>query len=402
MVACSGKQDSSTAESTATPVQVEPAKTDTIQKIITAEAVLYPLKQASIVPKISAPVQRFLVSRGEKVQEGQLLAVLENRDLVATANESKELYEQARAGYETTSAATLPEDLIKATSDLEAARQGLYSAKRVYDSRAALFREGALAQKSVDDAKVALVRAQSQFDTANSHLKSLQTVAQAAQLKSAQAQMKAAQAHYEASVVQASYAEIRSPITGVIADRPLNIGEMASSGSALFSIIDVSRVVARANLSVQDAANLKVGDKAVITGPGGEVTGKVTVVSPSVDPSSITVGVWAEAPDPKGCLKLGTTATLAIDAGVISNAVVVPADAILSSDDGGQKVMVVGSDSLAHERKVKLGTRSGDQVQILTGIKPGEQVITQGALGLDDKAKVLTSKAEDKPADEAK
>src|ERR1700750_514954 len=86
LVAGSSKQDSGGAESTpATPVQVETAKNDTIQRVITAEAVLYPLKQATIVPKISAPVQKFLVNRGDRVSEGQLLAVLENRDLVAAA-----------------------------------------------------------------------------------------------------------------------------------------------------------------------------------------------------------------------------------------------------------------------------------------------------------------------------
>jgi multidrug efflux pump subunit AcrA (membrane-fusion protein) len=398
---CSDRQAANSAESeAAAPVQVEPVTNDTIQRIITAEAVLYPLQQASIVPKISAPVQRFFVNRGDKVRRGQLLAVLENRDLVAAANESNELYRQAQATYESTTAATMPDDMTKATADVEAAQQALDSARKVYENRVALQREGALAQKLVDDAKVALVQAQSQFDTAQQHLKSLQTVGQAEQKRGAQAQMEAAKGHYESAAAQASYAEIRSPISGVIADRPLNLGEMASSGSALFSIVDTSRVVARANFSVQDAASIKVGDKVKITGAGGELTGKITVVSPAVDLSSTTVGVWAEAADPKRCLKLGTTASLAIDAGSILNAVVVPADAILSSDEGGEKVMVAGSDSLAHERKVKLGIRSGDVVQILSGVKPGEQVITQGALGLDDKAKIQIGKAEDKSGED--
>jgi len=407
LVACSGKQDTKAAETNAaesepaTPVQVEAAKKEGIQRIITAEAVLYPLKQATIVPKIGAPVQKFLVNRGDRVYEGQLLAVLESRDLVAAAEESKSLYEQAEATYETTTEATMLEDLTKAQADVESAREGLDSAKRVYDSRLALLHEGALAQKLVEDAKVALVQAQSQYTTVQQHLKALQTVSQLEQRKAAQAQMQAAKAHYNATAVQALYAEIRSPIKGVVADRPLNLGEMASSGSPLFSIIDTSRVIARANFPVQEAAAIRVGDKATITGPGGEVTGKVTVVSPSVDPSSTTVGVWVEAPDPKGCLKLGTTATVSIDAGGISNAVVVPAVAILSSDEGGEKVMLVGSDGLAHERKVKLGIRSGDDVQILSGVNPGDQVITQGALGLDDKAKIRVVKAEDNGTDEA-
>ncbi len=386
----------------ATPVQVAIAKREPIQQIITAEAILYPLKQATIVPKISAPVQRFLVQRGDHVREGQLLAVLEDRDLVAGAQESQQLYQQAQATYQNTAAATMPDDMTKAKTDVESARQGLEAAKKVYENREALLREGALAQKLVDDAKVAMVQAQSQYETAEQHLKSLETVGRTEQLKSAQAQMDAAKAHYQSAEAQVSYAEVRSPINGVIADRPLNLGEMASSGSALFSVVDISQVVARANIPVHEAASIRVGKPATISGPGGELAGKVTVVSPSVDPSTTTVEVWVEAPNRGEKLKLGTTVQISVSAGEIPDAIVVPVAALLASDEGGEKVMVAGADSLAHEQKVQVGVRSGDDVQILSGVKAGDQVITDGALGLDDKAKIQIGKPEEKDAGASK
>jgi len=282
--------------------------------------------------------------------------------------------------------------LTKAKTDVESARQALDAAQRVYDNRQALLRQGALAQKLVDDAKVALVQAQSQFETAQQHLKSLQTVGRTEQVKSAQAQEAAAKAHYENAQAQVSYAEVRSPMNGVISDRPINVGEMASSGSALVSIVDLSRVVARASVPVQQTAALKVSAPATISGAGGELTGKVTVVSPAVDPNTTTIQVWVEAPNPGERLKLGSTVQISIDAGAIPNAIVVPLPALLASDEGGEKVMVAGSDGLAHERPVKTGVRSGDDVQILDGVKEGEQVITQGGLGLDDKAKIEVTK----------
>jgi multidrug efflux pump subunit AcrA (membrane-fusion protein) len=76
----------------------------------------------------------------------------------------------------------------------------------------------------------------------------------------------------------------------------------------------------------------------------------------------------------------------------VRDAIVIPVSALLSSDEGGEKVMVAGADSLAHERPVTVGIRSGDDVQIIKGLKPAEQVITQGALGLDDKAKIQITK----------
>lgn len=391
MAACSrgGKENAEDGEAeAATPVQIAEAKRGAIHNIITAEAILFPVKQANIVPKISAPVQRFFAQRGDHVREGQLLAVLEDRDLVATAQESKDLYAQAQAAYKTVAAATVPEDVIKARADVEAARQGLEAAKRVYENRAKLFTEGALAQKLVDDAKVAFVQAQAQFDTAQEHLRAFNSVGRSEQVKSAQAQMEAAKAHYESAQAQVSYAEVRSPMSGVVSDRPLNIGEMASSGSALFSIVDIAHVVARASIPVHDAAAIKLGRHAKITGPGGELNGKVTVVSPAVDPNTTTVEVWVEAPNPDEELKPGTTVRISVDVGEIENAVIVPVAALLSSEEGGDKVMIAGSDGLAHESKVETGVREGDAVQIVRGVKPGDEVITEGGLGLDDKAKI--------------
>ncbi|HEX4772832.1 MAG TPA: efflux RND transporter periplasmic adaptor subunit [Bryobacteraceae bacterium] len=396
LLGCAGKPKSGEADDaeSATPVQVEAAKTATIHQTVTAEAVLYPVRQAGIVPKISAPVKRLLVERGTHVTEGQLLVVLENRDLSALAQEGRGLYQQAQAAYETTTRATVPEDLKKAATDLDAARIAVDAAKKVYESRQNLLKEGAIAQKLVDDARVALAQAQAQFDVAQQRFNDVQTVGHTEQLKSAGAQLDAAKAHLEGAETQASYAEIRSPINGIVSDRPLNVGEMVSSGSAVISVVDISEVIARANLPVAKAAGIKTGDAATISGPGGDIAGRVTVVSPAVDPNTTTIEVWVQAKNPEERLKPGLTTQLTIQVADIPNAITVPVSALLSSDEGGEKVMIVGSDSLAHEQPVKIGVRDGDDVQILSGVKPGDRVITQGALGLDDKAKVKVSAAE--------
>jgi HlyD family secretion protein len=402
--ACSknGKAPDATEDAeSATPVQVAVAQRATIHEIVAAQSVLFPVRQGNIVPKISAPIQRFLVQRGDHVREGQVVAMLENRDLASAAEESKGLYQQARASYQTTTGATIPEDTVKAETDLETAKQSYEAAKKVYESRLALLNEGALARKLVDDAKVSMVQAQSLYETTQQHFKLLQSISRTEQLKGAQAQLDAAKAHYESAAAQASYAEVRSPLTGIVSDRPLNVGEMATSGSALLSIVDISRIVARSNLSVAQAADVRVGQSATISGPGGDVNGKVTVVSPAVDPSTTTVQVWVEAANPGERLKPGMTAQISIQIDALSNALVVPKSALLSLAEGGDKIMVAGTDSLAHERPVKVGVREGDNIQLLSGIKEGEQVITVGGLGLDDKAKItITKEGKDQDAGE--
>jgi HlyD family secretion protein len=383
-----------------TPVTVETAARGAIDRMVTTDAVLYPVNQSNVTSKINAPVTRVLVNRGDHVRAGQVLAVLESADLASAANESQHQIEQAQAAYDLLSGATVVEDRNKAEADVQSAKETLDAAKKVYDNRAAAQKEGALAQKTVDEAKLAVVQAQIQYDTAQRHLESLNQVGQKQSIRGAEAQVNTAKAHYESAKVQLTYAQITSPIAGVVADRAVYPGEMAVSGTPLVSIVDISDIVARANVPVKDASYIKVGRPARIAGPDGDIPGVVTVVSPSVDPTTTTVQVWVRAPNPGEKLKPGGTVRVAIIAETIQNTIVVPATALLNSDDGGQKVMVVDKDSIAHERAVSLGVRQGDRVQILSGIQEGDQVVTSGGLGLEDKAKVAIQQPKDEDDDD--
>jgi RND family efflux transporter MFP subunit len=258
-----------------------------------------------------------------------------------------------------------------------------------------LQKQGAMAPKLVDDAKVALAQAESQMEGARQHLKSLESVGRGEQTKSLQAAVDAAKARYESAQAQLSYAEIRSPIAGVVSDRPLYAGEMAQAGSPIITVVDLSSVIARANVPVKGAGEVKVGRPATVTGPGGELQGRVTVVSPAVDLNTTTVEVWVQAANPGEKFKPGTSVHVTIAAEDVKDAIVVPASALLAFDEGGEKVMVMGSDNLAHEHKVEVGVREGGKVQILSGVIEGDQVITAGGLGLDDKAKVTTAKPDE-------
>jgi HlyD family secretion protein len=383
-----------------TPVTVETAVKGAIDRVVTADAVLYPVNQAPVTSKLSAPITRVLVNRGDHVRAGQLLVVLESADLAATAEESQYQYQQTQAAYDLLKGATVVDDRNRAEADVQTAREALDAAKKLYDNRAAAQREGAIAQKLVDDARLPMLQAQIQLEAAQKHLDSLNQVSQKQSMRGAEATMNAAKAHHENASVQLGYAQIKSPISGVVADRMVYPGDTPVSGSPMLSIMDVSQVVARANVPVKDAMFIKVGRPARITGPDGDIPGTVTVVSPAADPSTTTVQVWVKADNPGEKLKPGATARVAIIAETIQNTMVVPATALLNGDEGGQKVMVVDKDSVAHEHSVSVGVRQGDRVQILSGLGEGDRVVTSGGLGLEDKAKVAVQQPKDEDEDE--
>jgi HlyD family secretion protein len=385
------------------PVMVEEARRDSVRRMVTADGILYPADQASIVPKISAPVRSFSVKRGDFVKQGQVVAVLENRDLAATLAENKGLVAQSEAQYKTLTGATLEEDQNKAQQDVTAAKQSVDAARKLFESRQQLFQEGALARRLVDEANVAYAQAKNQYEVAAKHLSSLQNVSRQEQIKNAAAQVESAKARLTGAEAQLSYSEVRSPISGVVTDRPLYPGEMAAAGTPLITVMDVSRVIARINVPVAQAAHLHTGMAATITqtDTGIETQGRVTVVTAAVDPNSTTVQVWVEAPNPSGQLKPGSTVRAAIVVETIPHALVVPKSAILPAQEGaGISTVVVGADNAAHSKSVELGARDGDKVEILKGLNEGDKVVTEGGVGLEDGRKVRIRKPGEKDEDD--
>src|SRR3984957_12738012 len=400
-VACSGdKGDKKPVVS----VQVAPVETTTIQHAIKTEAILFPLQQAAIVSKISAPVEKFLIKRGRRVHKGELLAILENRDLTAAAQENKGSFEQAQATYETTTAASLPEEIQKAEADAQQYKQALDAQEKVYQSRQHLYEEGALPRKELDQSSVEIIQALNQYSIAKRHLDTLQAVGKQQELKAAAGQLESAKGKYQGAAAQLSYSEIRSPIDGVVTDRPLYPGEMAAAGTAIVTVMDISSVIAKAHIPQADAALLKVGDKGTMTVPGLDdpVEGTVTVVSPALDPNSTTVEVWMEAKNPKQQLKPGTSVKLSLTAKTVKDALVIPAAAVLTAPDGGATVMIAGPDGRAHQKAVKLGIRQDDDVQILEGVSASDKVVTTGAYGLPDNTKISIEARAETPKDAPK
>src|SRR6185437_11833022 len=139
-------------------VQAVTAQPDPMQEVVSADAVLYPLDQAAIMPQVSAPVKKFYVQRGSQVRSGELLAELESQPLQGAVTENQGSYEQAQAAYQTA--------LQNAQQQLKLAQQQVDAAQNLYNSRQSLLQQGAASQKDLEDARIALTQAQNQYNLA--------------------------------------------------------------------------------------------------------------------------------------------------------------------------------------------------------------------------------------------
>jgi len=362
-----GTKEAAEATPTVT-VQVDAAEKEPIQRKVVTDAVLYPRDQAAIVPKVVSSIKKWNVDKGSHVKVGQLLGELENQDLTGAAMKSQGGYAQAEVTYQMT--------VQKSAQDLKFAKQSLDSAQKFYDGRAALYKEGAVSAKDLDDASTALSQAKNTYDLAQKQY----------DLKVAEGAKDAAKGDTENANAMLSYTKITSPIDGVVTDRPYYPGETPATGTPIITVMDLSQIVAHAHVSQLEAASLKVGNPATITIPGQltVVKGRVSLVSPAVDPNSTTVEVWVQAPNPKGSLRPGTSVRVAMVGETVKDAVVIPQAALLTTPDGVNTVIVLDSDNAPSKKHVKVGIRDSEAktIQVTDGLAGGERVVTVGAFEL--------------------
>src|SRR5205807_1925126 len=139
------------------------------------------------------------------------------------------------------------------------------------------------------------------------------------------------------------------------------------------------------------AMRLKVSDEAEIISPGSDhpVAGKVTLISPALDPNSTTVEVWVTALNKTQQLRPGSAVKVQIKTNQVQQALAIPQNAIIQGENGKLAVLVVEGD-VANLREIQTGIKDDETrlIQVTSGLKPGDVVVTDQAYGLPDKTKV--------------
>jgi RND family efflux transporter MFP subunit len=178
---------------------------------------------------------------------------------------------------------------------------------------------------------------------------------------------------------------VPAPITGVITSRSVNLGQVVAMGQDLLSVTNLSEVWVVGDLYEQDFKTVTVGSEAAITTPaypGLTLRGRVSYIDPRVDPQTRTAKARIEVPNSDGRLRLGMYVTVSFTAPGAS-AVVVPRSAVQAIGD--RQVVFVpakGEDGKFIQRQVRLGSPTGDNYTVLSGLKPGEIIVTEGSFFL--------------------
>ena len=327
-------------------IKTAPATTQALVEMITVTATISHNQDRlfHVTPRITGRVVDLRVSIGSAVKKGSVLAVLDSTELG-----------QTKADY------------LKAQTLLDLAKTSYEREKSLFDQKIA-------AKKDVLAAEAEYRKADAEALTLHERLRlyglSDQTIAN----------LNHSPSHYF----------LTSPAPGVVIEREMSNGEVVEAGKKVFTISDLSTVWVLLNIYEKDLARVQKGSSVKIqteSYPGEIFVGKVAYIGDVVDPQSRTVPLRVEVPNPKARLKPGMFAAAEVVTGVLSRqAILVPAPAI-QKIEGKTAVFIQQQDGSFAKRDVELGGEFGGGVEVKSGLREGEQVVTDGSFTL--KSEVL-------------
>ena len=374
-------------------VKVARAEVADVQLTVQAPATLFPREQANISARITAPILNLKARKGDSISTGQVLAVLESKDAEAQRAEASANLADAEATLQKTSAGTLPADIERARGQLESAEAARNLAQKNYDRRKDLFSQGAIPNRDLLTSETELSQAKTAYDVAKRTLTLLEQQSGKTDVLIAQTRVEQAKARQSLAAAQLQFTELRSPLTGTITEQFMYPGDMAKPDAPVFTVMDLSAVIARAQVPELEARRAARGQTCLFSTPdqsGGAAKGTITVVNQAVDPARRTVEVWCEIPNRQANLKSGLFGSLGISVGKAERAVVLPESAV-QFKEGSSKgtAVIVDQKNIAHLREVDATLVPGGKVQINHGIEAGETAVIQGGYGLLEGTQVI-------------
>lgn len=380
-------------------VRVAKAEKQQIAAQISAVGTIFPREQATVAAKVSAQIKHMALLKNRVVKAGEVIAVLESRDLVAQRNEAVAALNQERASERSVTTGTIPQTNAQDQKALRDSQAKVKNARATYVRRQALFENGGISKKDLEASQFDLTTAENELHLAEQTIALRTKSLNPNDLALAAAKVAQAQQHLATLDAQLSYSVIRAPIAGLVTDQFQYEGEFAAAGGKLVNIADISQVIVKAPFSDTVAAQLKVGDTATVLPTdttAEEMKGQISLLSRSSDPTNRTVEVWVALANGAGRLRANGAAQITIAAQGRNDAIVVPASAVTleASNANEGTVMVVDDKSIAKETKVTIGIRTSDKIEITEGLKGGETVVIEGNFSLADGTKVEIAKDE--------
>jgi membrane fusion protein (multidrug efflux system) len=348
----------------AVPVELIQAEEGAISAFVSSTANLKARRDVELAARAEGVVREVLVEEGDLVREGQVLCRLDDRAVKIRLESTDQKLAQARLQHD------------KARIRQEKAATQISNNKAEVERSERAFAEGLVSEKEVDDLRYKVAELYHDQQVAQSEQKEF-----AHHVEELEAEL--AQVKYDLSQTQ-----MAAPFAGYITERKVELGQTVRNLDPLFRLGAFSPLEADVHLSERDARRVRPGQKAALSlGAGSEeVQGEVLRISPVVDNSTGTVKVTLTVQPSSRLFKPGAFVRVDIETDSREKTTLIPKRALVQQD--GQTFVFVADGEQAQRREVKLGYESGGAVEILDGVKLGENVVVAGQGSLKEGSKI--------------
>ncbi|RDV84717.1 efflux RND transporter periplasmic adaptor subunit [Ammonifex thiophilus] len=374
-----------------TPVKVALAEERLFEDKVLATGKVEPEGEIDVTSPVAAKLLRLAVREGDRVKAGQLLAELDTGDLENKVKSAEAALAVAEAELSALKNVR-PEDVAQAEAGVREAEELLKEAQAVADTAQKkleryrfLRSHGAVSAAELEAVETEAARAQAQVRAAEARLESAQARLQALKNPDPQkiavqeARVNQARVALEEARSQLAKAKITAPTDGVVLQVGPREGDFLQPGAFILKLGDVNRVRVVAELSEQDLAGIKAGQKGVVTWsayPGKEWPAVVERLSPTVtrkaDQTAESIYKVYLRPEKEGLLP-GARVDVSIYRTPPRKAVLVPLEAVFGTDK--EKFVMVVENGVARRQKVAVGGSNELYTEIKEGLKPGTMVV---------------------------
>ena len=351
----------SSQDGAAKPVKVEPVRQESVRRAVDVVGTLTAVDQVTISSEADGKVSRILADLGDRVKAGQVLLQIDNEKQQYSYQQQQAALARALAQYGASDPQNLPD--IEKTPDAQRANADLVQATQAFERASELFKRTLISQQALDDARAALQSKRAIYNAALQNGKNLR-----ASIQASEATMKLAGR-------QLRDTEIRAPFDGFVERRLVNLGELVKSQTPVMAVVRLDPLKVTAEIPEKMAPWISVGqqvDLQVDAYRDRKFSGKLSRISPGVNTATRAFPFEALVPNSDTVLKPGTFARVHIESGQVDTVLTLPY-AALQYRYGVNRVFVVNGGKLAL-RELAVGQRLGERIEIMSGVKAGENV----------------------------
>ncbi len=388
------------------PVIIKPVQRGSLDNVTQYKGIVKPKKLAYVASPIPGRVTTANFGVGDRVKKGAILFSIDSKELEANIKVLEEQLKVAKSNISLAENAVVSamgsgyeSQKLQLESALTSAEHNYTAAKRAFDSATILYETKIINSLKYYEIKNQFEQARNALRTAdNAYQLYINKLSEEAidlsnqQLKQAQASYNAIKIQIEIANQQLKYADIRSPIDGVVVSKDIFEGVLVSNTMTPYVISDTDTLQIAISVTEQVINKIHVGNELKITIPSagpGTFTGKITSVSPVMDDKTFSYVILIDVLNKNNLIKPGMTAKVNILVEKREGIILVPLNSVLSEDSG--KYVFTVEDNKAVKRFVDTGISDNNLVEITKGLEIGDYLIVKGQQFLKHNDPVMVS-----------